>query len=315
MKIVSSILPSEKIQSKIKSDYPKVNFEFYKGMKNAEESFYDAEVFLTYGEDLTPDHIEKAKNLKWIMVMSAGMEKMPFDACREKGILVTNVRGVHKIPMAEYTMGMMLHHAKQVSSMLANEQEEIWERIPKAELCDQTILILGVGAIGGEIARLAKAFRMHTLGVNSSGNQVDHIDEIYSLAHLNQILTRADYVVSVLPSTNETKGLLTEEHFKWMKDTAVFINIGRGDLISEEVLLTSMEKKHIAHAFLDVFSQEPLPKGHPFWKMENVTVTPHVSSITKKYLPRSFEIFNHNLHTYINKGNKFINKINLERGY
>lgn len=316
MKVVSSILPPTNLQEQIQQKFPDIVFEFYKGMKNAAASFKEAEVYITYGEDLTEDIIRDTTNLKWIMVMSAGLEKMPLSACKEKGILVTNARGVHKIPMAEYTLTMMLQYVKKTNMLYQRETEEKWDRrIPMDELSGKTVLILGVGAIGGEIARLAKAFRMTTIGINRSGKTVEFVDELYSMEEFSNVLGRADFLVSVLPSTGETKHLLTDEHFQAMKDSAVFINIGRGNLVKTETLIEALEKKVIAHAYLDVFEKEPLAEGHPFWKMENVTVTPHISSITKNYLPRSFEIFEQNLHTYNKKGDNFINKIDLTRGY
>lgn len=316
MKIVSSILPSASIQGEIQGKFPEIEFQFFKGMNKAGNAFFDAEIFITYGEDLTEEHIKMTKNLKWIMVMSAGMDKMPLAACHEKGIIITNARGVHKIPMAEFTLGAMLQHVKQTRMLLQNEREQEWDRkLLMEELYGKTVLILGVGAIGGEIARLSKAFGMTTIGINRSGSAVPFIDEIEKIDRLSEVLPRADFIVSVLPSTDETRDILTYEHFLNMKETAVFINIGRGDLVKEEILLKVLKEKEIAHAFLDVFEREPLPKNHPFWQMENVTVSPHLSSITRNYLPRAFEIFEGNLHTYIRKGTNFINLINLTRGY
>lgn len=316
MKVVSSIMPSDSIQSMIQGEFPDVEFSFFKGMKEVGTHIADAEIFITYGEDLNNDHIKKAQKLKWIMVMSAGLEKMPLQACHEKGIFITNARGVHKIPMAEFTFSLLLQHVKQTKLLLQCEREEEWNRrIPQNELHGKTIFILGVGAIGSEIARLAKAFRMNTLGINRSGSSVEFIDELYQMAQFEKVVSRADFLVSVLPSTPETRHLLRLEHFQKMKKSAVLINIGRGDLVKEEVLLQALKEKEITHAYLDVFEEEPLPKGHPFWQMEQVTITPHISSITKNYLPRAFEIFAENLHTYIKKGNQFINVINPKRGY
>lgn len=314
MKIYSSILPSQAIQSDVKKAFPDVDFEFYKGI--LKESFLEAEILITYGEDLTEELIYETEKLKWIMVMSAGMEKMPFAACKERGIVITNARGIHKIPMAEFTIGMMLQHVKQMKTLWENEQAELWERkLPMQELCEKTLLILGIGAIGGEIARLAKAFRMETIGVNRSGAKVEWADSVYTMEHLKEALPAADFIVSVLPSTSETKEFLGSSHFDLMKDSAVFINIGRGDLVKEEVLLAALQEKKISHAYLDVFDPEPLAEGHPFWKMDNVTVTPHISSLTKNYLPRSFEIFKHNLQTYIKNDGDYINVIDMDRGY
>lgn len=314
LNIYSAILPAESLQADVKRMYPQINFEFHKGIK--EDLFLEAEVFLTYGEDLTEELICRANKLKWIMVMSAGLDRMPFEACKQRGILVTNVRGIHKIPMAEFTLGMMLQHVKQMRTLWENEKNEAWERkLPMGELYGKTLLILGIGAIGGEVARLAKAFNMKTIGVNRSGAETEWADQVYTMDSFKEALPEADFIVSVLPSTNETKHFLKGEHFELMKDTAVFINIGRGDLVKDEVLLTAMQEKRIAHAYLDVFYREPLRDGHPFWKMDNVTVTPHISSLTKNYMPRSFEIFKQNLNTYIQNGTDYKNVIDLDRGY
>lgn len=314
MKIYSSILPAETLQEDVKKEFPQVSFEFHKGIK--EELFLNAEIFLTYGEDLTEELIYKADKLKWIMVMSAGLDRMPFEACKKRGILVTNVRGIHKIPMAEFTIGMMLQHVKQMRSLWTNEQTKAWERkLPMGELYGKTLLILGIGAIGGEVARLAKAFNMKTIGVNRSGRESKWADEIYTMDNYREAMPEADFIVSVMPSTNETKHFLNASDFEIMKDTAVFINIGRGDLVKDEVLTAALQEKKIAHAYLDVFYEEPMKESHPFWTMDNVTVTPHISSLTKNYLPRSFEIFKHNLHTYIKNGSDYLNVIDMDRGY
>ncbi|MDM5455244.1 D-2-hydroxyacid dehydrogenase [Peribacillus simplex] len=314
MLILSTIIPNEGIQTKMKDAFPELNFIYQEGWMD--ERLSEAEILITYGEDLTEKIIGKAANLKWIMIMSAGMELMPFKAIEERGILVTNAKGIHKIPMAEYTIGMLLQYEKKLKLLMKNEREEMWDRkIEVGELNGKTILVLGAGAIGGEVARLGKAFRMTTLGVNRSGKPVESIDRLYTLDNLLEAIPGADYIVSVLPSTDETKDLLQKEHFKAMKESAVFVNIGRGDLIDEEVLIEALEAGELAHAILDVFDPEPLEKGHPFWRMENVTVTPHLSSKSGEYLPRTFAIFEKNMREYLKSGKDFINVIDLSRGY
>jgi phosphoglycerate dehydrogenase-like enzyme len=314
MLILSTIIPNESIQTKMMDAFPDLNFIYQEGW--TDEPLNEAEILITYGEDLNEEIIGKAANLKWIMVMSAGLELMPFKAIEERGILVTNARGIHKIPMAEYTIGMLLQYEKKLKLLMKNEREELWHRkIEVGELNGKTMLVLGAGAIGGEVARLGKAFRMTTMGVNRSGKPVDSIDRLYTLDNILEAVPEADYIVSVLPSTDETKGLLQKEHFKAMKETAVFVNIGRGDLINDEVLIEALEAGELAHAILDVFDPEPLGKGHPFWKMENVTVTPHLSSKSGEYLPRTFAIFEKNMREYLKAGKDFINVIDLSRGY
>ncbi|MFC4319853.1 D-2-hydroxyacid dehydrogenase [Litchfieldia salsa] len=317
MFILSTVKPTDAIIGELKDSFRSETFLFYPNIKEAEGDLPKADILITLGEDLTPDLIAKATKLKWVMVVSAGLEKMPFEALKDRNIMVTNARGIHKIPMAEYTFSMILQVAKQTKQLYELEKQKIWDRtlVQTFELGGKTLGILGVGAIGGEIARLGKAFNMKVIGVNRSGNAHQNIDEMYAMEKLDEFLQEADCIVSVLPSTNETTYLLTESHFRSMKSNAIFINVGRGDLVKDSVLVKVMREKQIAHAILDVFETEPLPPTHPFWSMDNVTVTPHISSITKNYMPRAFEIFRENLKVYNNGEGTYINLIDLDRGY
>ncbi|HEY4552780.1 MAG TPA: D-2-hydroxyacid dehydrogenase [Bacillaceae bacterium] len=316
MKILFTFPLREDLKEELLDEFAGHEFLFTERGVKLGKDLEDADVLVTYGEDLDEEDIHRAGKLKWIMVTSAGVEKMPLPAIAHKRILMTNARGIHKIPMAEFTMSFLFQHAKQSKQLWEQERQGVWNR--KAafkEIYEETILVVGAGAIGTQIAKLARAFGMKTAGVNSSGNAVEGFDAIYSMDRLLEGLKDADYVVSVLPSTPSTKHVYKKEHFQNMKETAVFINIGRGDAVKEEVLLEALRNKEIDHAYLDVFKTEPLQEDHPFWTMDNVTVTPHISSISSKYLPRSMEIFRANLHTFINNGDQYVNIIDPERGY
>ncbi|WP_163100618.1 D-2-hydroxyacid dehydrogenase [Peribacillus alkalitolerans] len=316
MEAYFSFIPPTDLQERLSKEFPAIRFSYRKGIHIEENDLKTSEILVTYGEDVTKEIIYAAKSLKWIMVVSAGLEKMPLALIGEKGILVTNAKGIHKIPMAEYTIGMLLQYEKNLAQFYENAKNATWDRRMKmGELNGKEITILGAGAIGSEIARLSKAFGMKTVGINTSGNEVEYFDHMHKLDELKAVLPTADYIVSILPSTNDTKNLLNNEHFQLMKSSAVFMNIGRGDLFEDHVLLKALEEGQIEHAILDVFHEEPLPVNHPYWKMENVTMTPHTSSVTKNYLPKSFEIFSHNLHTYIKRETDFINLIDVNRGY
>ncbi len=317
VKIVSSILPPAELQELVRQLFPDDEFIFNKGLKGEiYNEFIDAEIFITYGEDLTAEDIEKAKHLKWISVMSAGVEKLPFEAIQARDIVVTNARGVHQIPMAEYTLGLMLRHAKRFDRFLDEQKESNWNRgIRTEELHGATVLILGAGAIGGEIAKRCQLFGMHTIGVKTTGRAAENFNEMYSIESWEEPLRQADYIVSVLPSLESTTHMLQKKHFELMKESAVFINIGRGDLVETDVLIKALQEQDIAHAYLDVLEQEPLPEDHPLWTMENVTITPHISGKSKRYLPRAFDIFSHNLHIYKGVPGEMKNVIQLDRRY
>lgn len=314
--ILFSVKVSEKHKVKLREDFPEHTFTFCDSPEEAEPYIASAEIYATYGSDVNTSLIEKAANLKWLACLSAGVDGFPFQLLEERGILLTNARGVHKIQMSEYVIAMLLQVYRNTKTMIENERNRVWDKTVRLnEITGKTMLILGTGAIGGEVARLAKAFRMKALGISRSGKPAEYFDEVYKIEDLLQALPEADFIVSVLPSTEETKHLFTYETFSAMKESAVFLNMGRGDAVSEPDLLRAIQEKEIAHAVLDVFEKEPLPEDHPFWSEENITITPHNSGSSPEYISRVLEIFTHNLNTYNNGEGEYINKIDYQRGY
>ncbi|MCA0989397.1 D-2-hydroxyacid dehydrogenase [Guptibacillus algicola] len=315
-----NIVCTSKLKSEIKNnlvqEYPDATFQFYPSMNEAEEHLHEAEVLITYGEDVARKHIQKAKQLKWIMVLSAGVELLPFKEIKERGIFVTNARGIHSIQMAEYTLWAMLVTARNTKELLANESSNTWnKRMRLNEISGATVGVIGTGAIGCEIARISKTFNMTTIGVNRKGHATDYFDAVYSNDNVMEMIPKCDYLVSVLPSTPDTYHFFTSSHFHAMKESSVFINIGRGDAVDEQALIEALQNEEIHHAVLDVFEQEPLEESHPFWGMSNVTVTPHHSGVSPNYQPRAIEIFKRNFNEYLNGTNDFQNIINPDRGY
>ncbi|ALX48949.1 D-2-hydroxyacid dehydrogenase [Lentibacillus amyloliquefaciens] len=316
MIILFSVKVSEKHRTRLRENYPDINFIFCQNMDDAKKDLKRADVVVTYGNDLNARLIDEASQLKWIMVLSAGLEKMPFEAISQRGIMVTNARGIHKTPMAEYAFAMLLQVTRQVKQVIANEAERNWDRsVRMSELSGKTMLIAGTGAIGKEVARLAKAFRMNVNGVSRSGRPVENFDQTVKHDELGKLLPEADFLVSVLPSTKETNRFFTFDHFRKMPANAVFLNMGRGDAVEEDTILKAVREGEIAHAVLDVFDQEPLPEDHPFWTEDNITITPHISGVSPHYHRRALEIFDENLQTYLNGGTDYKNEIDLTRGY
>lgn len=317
MNIVFSTKPSEKHQTYLTEKFSKPDFYFYEKMDMAQAALPDAEVLVTYGGDLTPELIRKSKKLKWIMLLSAGMDDMPLNEIEEAGILMTNVRGIHKTPMSEYAISMLLQVYRQAKAMMKNQENHVWnKKLHMREISGSTMVVVGAGAIGQEVARLAKAFGMKTIGVSRTGRNVAYFDQNEKVENLKDVLPQADFIVSVLPSTNETRYLYTMEHFKLMPDHAVFLNMGRGDVVSTDVLLEAIRNQEIAHAVLDVFETEPLPADSPLWDEENITVTPHISGLSPLYMSRGLEIFSQNLEAYLSaKIEDMQNRINVSQGY
>lgn len=295
-------------------EFPNVDFIFTAVID--EQELEKADVLVTYGEDLVSEHIEIAKCLKWIFVASAGIEKMPAKAIAARDILVSNVRGIHKIPMAESILAHILSLKRSLPWMYEQKAKGEWSRQSRfTELKDSTALIIGPGAIGSEVGRLLQAFGVKTIGCNRSGVTAPFMDEMVNFNDLTKTLPQADIVLSMLPSTAETYHLYTQEHFEAMKDSAIFMNFGRGSVVSTDVLVHALQEGQIHHAVLDVFEEEPLQEGHIFWSLGNVTVSPHVSSHSSRYLERSLEIFKPSLAKWIKGERDLENTLDVLKGY
>ncbi|MFC7687436.1 D-2-hydroxyacid dehydrogenase [Ureibacillus sp. GCM10028918] len=315
MKVYFTFDSRPDLQKQLVEQFPEVEFAFRKGI--LEKEIKTAEVIVTYGEDLKDEHIDKAQNLKWIFVASAGVEKMPKNAIAERDILVSNVRGIHKKPMTESILAHILSIKRVLPTIYNNQRNKIWDKRGghPTELNGSTALIIGPGAIGGEIGRLLQAFEVYTIGCNRSGNPADYMNETYRIDDIAEHLPKADIVISVLPSTEETEHLIGYEHFQVMRDNAIFMNFGRGNLVETDVLIRALEENQIQHAVLDVFEQEPLPLDSRLWELDNVTISPHCSSHSSRYLERSLEIFIPSLEKYLNGDMDIENKMNILRGY
>ena len=314
MEVLFTFKIKELQKVELTEEFPTVTFYFDGNPKD--KIVETADVIVTYGSDIDQVLLERAASLKWLMVASAGVEKMPLTEIAKRDILVTNVSGIHKTPMAESVLAHMLALMRSIQDIYKlNETGEWGRKFKSAELKGSTAIILGPGAIGSEIGRLLQAFGVHTIGCNRSGRKAESMDEIIQFAELIDKLPEGDFVISVLPSTPETKGLITAEHFEAMKDTAVFMNFGRGDITDEAVLVQALKDEIIGHAVLDVFEVEPLPVDHEFWTLENCTISPHVSALSGKYIERALVILNRNLEKWLNEEVDLENIINPETGY
>ena len=303
----------ERFRDNLIKEFPQVEFTFLDTIEDVEVS--DVEILITYGADVTEDILKQMTILKWVMVASAGVDQMPLEQLGNRNILVTNVSGIHKTPMAESILAHVLSLYRALPVIAEQQQKRVWEKMKSTELRGSTALILGPGSIGGEIGRLLQAFGVKTIGCSRSGRTHEGMDEDIAFEQITEYLPVADLVISVLPSTPETRWILKSTHFDLMKETAVFMNFGRGDLVKEQVIVEALQQNKIGHAVLDVFEQEPLDKKSPLWELDTCTVSPHVSALSAKYIERALEIFKHNLRIWLVEGNEFKNVIETERGY
>ncbi len=276
----------------------------------------EAEIICGWKPEIAEQCLSGDTKLKWVQAWGAGVEKLPLEELNQHGILVTTASGVHPIPTSETVFAMMLSFSRKVHHSVRNQVNKRWQPTSNlGEIHGKTIGIVGVGAIGAEIARLAKAFEMNVLGVRRTGYSSANVDQMFDIHGLRNVLEESDYVVVTTPLTNQTRHMFSWEQFRVMKRSAYYINIGRGGTTHTEALIAALQGGEIAGAGLDVFEQEPLPVDNPLWDMDNVIITPHNGGITDQYHNRAVEILLINLGSYLEGKEPTLNLVNLIEQY
>jgi len=276
-----------------------------------------AKAEVIYGLRLPQDVLTRAPRLKWIQVMSAGVDRFLDIDLIESPVILTNVSGIHAIPISEFVIGLMLMFVKQAPFCFQLKCEKKWERFTPEALNSKTVGIVGLGSIGQEVARLAKAFGMRVIATRRSARQVGrgrYVDIMLPPALLNDLLSESDFVVLAVPFTPETSNLIGRKELQKMKPTACLINIARGGIVDEAALVHALEERWIAGAGLDVFATEPLPPDSRLWDLPNVIYSPHISGGMGDYAARATELFAENLGRYLT-GKRLLNVVDKKRGY
>ncbi|GGB49572.1 2-hydroxyacid dehydrogenase [Oceanisphaera marina] len=220
--------------------------------------------------------LKEAQALKWAQSTYAGVDALLDPDCRQD-YLLTNIRGIFGPLVSEYVFAHLLSLTRHLRHYKEQQRLHNWQPIPYQSIHGKTMLIIGTGSIGQHIAHTAKHFGMTVLGISRSGREAAGFDHTYQLPALNNVLSRADVVVSVLPSTPQTRGLFDAQRINHVKPGAIFFNVGRGDVVDEGALIQALRQGSIGAAVLDVFATEPLPTASPLWDMPNVVITPHNS--------------------------------------
>jgi phosphoglycerate dehydrogenase-like enzyme len=258
---------------------------------------------------------EWADSLKWVHVAGAGVDAVLFPELVESNVTLTNSRGVFDRPIAEYVIGLMLMFAKGFVATIEQQRSKQWVHRETETLSGKHLLVVGVGPIGREIARLARTLDMHIEGVARSGRESDEdFDRVLSDERLDEALPEADYVVVAAPLTERTRGMFGRESFAGMKTGARFINVGRGPIVDEDALLEALESGDLSGAALDVFQNEPLPHDSPLWEAEGMFVSPHMSGDFVGWLDALGKLFSENFGRWT-RNEPLLNVVDKRRGY
>jgi len=226
-----------------------------------------------------PGLLAKMPRLRWIQSLTAGVEGWLALADLAPGILLTCARGTHRIQMPENILGALFHLTKPYAAAAFDQRERRWTRRISETLAAKTLGILGLGAIGQEVARKAAALELTVIGTKQTPGPVAGVTRVYPPERTDEVLAAADFVLLLLPVTAETRGFMSARRLKAMKPTAYLLNFGRGELVVDADLIDAVKSRTIAGAVLDVFTTEPLPAEHPFWVTEGITVLPHIGGL------------------------------------
>ncbi len=289
-------------------EFPNVEFGF------SEEDFYTCDA--VFGNP-SIEEIAKNPKLKWIQTVSAGVD-MYMKGDFPSNILLTNATGSYGLAISEHLLAMHLSLTKKINLYRDNQKQNIWKNLgPVKAISGSTVLVLGMGDIGSDYAKLAKAMGAYVIGVRrTDSNKPDYVDELYLTEDLHKALPKADVIAVCLPGTAKTAKMINADTISMMKDGVIILNIGRGSIIDTDALCDALDSGKIGGAGLDVTDPEPLPSEHKLWNYDNVLITPHISGgfNQEKTRTKMIDIFFDNLHKFMNN-ERLQNEVDLKEGY
>lgn len=259
----------------------------------------------------------KAKSVKWVHSLSAGVEGTLFPELIESPVPITNARGVFKDSLGEFVIASIMFFAKDLRRMVRSQAESRWDQYDVEMVTGKTLGIVGYGEIGRAAAKRGHALGMKVLALrrNPARSKDDSlISKAFPMEQRAEMIAQCDYVVVAAPLTHQTRGLVGDAEIRAMRPGAVIVNVGRGPVISEAALIDALHAGRIRGAALDVFDVEPLPQGHPFWSMENVLLSPHTADRTATWLHEAMQFFVENFERYAN-GEPLQNVVDKKAGY
>ena len=261
-----------------------------------------------------PGMLPRAERLRWIQSLTAGVEGWLALPDLPASVALTCARGTHRVQMPENILGALFHITKPYAAIVEDQKSAKWTRRISDTLAGKTLGILGLGAIGAEVARKAAALEMRVIGTKLTPGPMPHVERVYPTEHTSEVLAQSDFVLLLLPVTRETRGYVNSARLAKMKPTAHLLNFGRGELIIDADLVDAVHRKVIAGAVLDVFAVEPLPAEHPFWRTPGITVLPHIGGLHPQRDGVVAQLFVENLKRFL-AGQPLLHAVDRARGY
>lgn len=311
---------------RLRRDFPQVEVAQLSDYEHAKEELADAEVLI--GWSLKAEQFHAAGKLRWIHSPAAAVHQLMIPELVASDVQVTNARSVHGPVVAEHAIALVLALAKRLDSAARYQQHRVWAQAQMWQECPRprevsgaTLGLVGLGAIGREVARLALALGMRVLVVRehpekSPDDPITRSPDVQVLGaeQTDRMLSESDFVVLCCPLTPRTRHLINAARLTKMKPDACLINVGRGPLLDDAALIAALRARTIGAAALDVFVEEPLPPDSPYWALDNVLITPHTAAVTEKLWERHYALISENLRRYL-AGRPLLNLVDKRKGY
>lgn len=286
--------------------------------KNVMREIGDADAFIG---DITPAEVRAGKRLQWVQVMSAGVEHVLFlsggNDLRDSHIILTNNKIVQGPEIADHAMAMLLMLSRRLRKYVADDESERWDEsaFTGIELRGKTAVVIGVGGIGTQIATRAWAFGMNVIGVDPEDKPfIPFVQKVVKPDQLDEVLPEADVVFISTPHTEKSHKLMGSHEFELMKPNSYFVAVSRGGIYDMNGLVKGLDSKRLAGAGVDVTDPEPLPKGHPLWKFDNVVITPHIAGRSDRDHERMVGTLKENIRRFVD-GEPLVNVVDKQKGY
>lgn len=310
--------PATNFRSPLQRFSESVNITISDQMEVLQDVAPQADVILSAGNpSLLRAVFPRATQLRWLHSYFAGVEKILFPELVASPVIMTNARGVFKWPLAEFVIASILYFEKDLRRLIQSQELSLWQEFDVEEVRGKVMGIVGYGETGKACAELARPFGMEVLGLRrrpelSRGDPL--LAELFGPDRLREMLPKCDYLVLAAPATPASRRLIGVTEIDCMKRSAIVINVGRGSAIDEAALVQALEQGRIRGAGLDVFEVEPLPIGHPFYRLKNVLLSPHSTDHTPGWQDRTLQCFIRNLERYM-KGEALENVVDKQAGY
>jgi phosphoglycerate dehydrogenase-like enzyme len=309
-------LPPEQVE-RLRRIFPHHRFEFARSEPELLEGLTSADI--AFSGQITGAALARAPRLRWVQSPAAGVGRLLSPELRARDIIVTNARGIHGAPIAEHVLGVSIALARQFGIAMRDQVAHRWQKPRIAEimtLAGRRMGIVGLGAIGTAVARMAASAGMRVSGLrrNPDHPPVAFVDLVYRPGQLDELLAASDIVVLAAPLTPETSGMIGSRELRLMKRDAFLVNVARGKLVREDELARELAAGTIGGAALDVFEHEPLDPASPLWDLPNVIITPHTSAFFTGYWELAVDLFAQNLRRFEN-GEPLVNVVDKGAGY